>query len=820
MKRFICILLVITMLIAAQPVTVLAADDSEVLVGIQALNAPEQAVYRAVASKLPSLAAYGGSTQLTLNIRKQGVVLKIDGVAEDGSYIGSIDLDIKKIVLALLRENPYTMYWYDPMEVVYYGTQDRLPVGLAVGSTVELSTLTIKLPVGKAYRETYTSQPLYRISSKGAALAREARNNADALIEEAMALDTVEQRLKHFFSYIKDNVGYDSSHQDDSNTWQMIWVFDEDEDTNVVCEGYAKAFKYLCDSIGVECYLVTGTARLKNNAGSGVSTSLHMWNVVVLDGNSYLVDITNCDTNGVGAEDLLFMKLPDAGGSVENGYSFADAANVCFTYDEETLMMLGETGVLSLLVPSPEDPEPEDPEPEDPEPEDPKPEDPKPEDPKPEDPKPEDPEPEDPKPEDPEPEDPKPEDPEPEDPEPEDPKPEDPKPEDPEPEDPKPEDPEPEDPKPEPSYVTTQIEEGIVMTVAAPMAELDGLKARVTISDKTVQEILTQMEESESTVLVIKPTVVGDTASVTVSIPAELPERLKDQAGFTLIIVTPQGEVTLPNESFADLCGNGGMVSVTLAENAEGICLTFEAAGVPVDTVNGGAVLRLPCENAAPGTVAMQSLADGSWGVIRKSAAVDGVISVPVTGSCEIIIADNAKEFGDVADDRWYKAAVDFAGGHLLFSGTSDTTFTPDGSMTRGMLAKVLHNLEGNPTADFAGSFPDVDSGAWYEAAVMWAAGERIVTGYSTGDYGPNDDITREQLAVMLWRYCGSPESSHDLSHFEDHGKISAYAREAMAWANENGIINGNGRGQLDPLGKASRAQVAQMLKNLLESLA
>ena len=127
--------------------------------------------------------------------------------------------------------------------------------------------------------------------------------------------------------------------------------------------------------------------------------------------------------------------------------------------------------------------------------------------------------------------------------------------------------------------------------------------------------------------------------------------------------------------------------------------------------------------------------------------------------------------------------------------------------------------MEGNPEPKFDDSFPDVKPDTWYGAAVLWAAGEGIVSGYSNGLYGPNDNITREQLAVMLWRYCGSPKSSHKLDHFSDHGKISGYARTAMAWANEKGVINGTGDGRLDPSGLASRAQVAQMLKNFLEKI-
>ena len=107
----------------------------------------------------------------------------------------------------------------------------------------------------------------------------------------------------------------------------------------------------------------------------------------------------------------------------------------------------------------------------------------------------------------------------------------------------------------------------------------------------------------------------------------------------------------------------------------------------------------------------------------------------------------------------------------------------------------------------------------WCADAVTWANANGIVGGYGNGSFGPNDPITREQLAVMLWRYAGSPTSSHSLEQFTDEDRISGYAREAMRWANENGIVNGFGNGLLGPKGNATRAQVAQMLMNFLRKL-
>lgn len=131
----------------------------------------------------------------------------------------------------------------------------------------------------------------------------------------------------------------------------------------------------------------------------------------------------------------------------------------------------------------------------------------------------------------------------------------------------------------------------------------------------------------------------------------------------------------------------------------------------------------------------------------------------------------------------------------------------------------VLHNLENNPSNNRNGGFPDIANSAWYAKAVFWAAEQGIVSGYTDGTFGADDSVTREQLAVMLYRYAGSPRTtSNRTSRFSDSASISDYAQTALNWAVENGIINGVGNNTLDPQGLATRAQVAQMLKNFVET--
>ena len=174
--------------------------------------------------------------------------------------------------------------------------------------------------------------------------------------------------------------------------------------------------------------------------------------------------------------------------------------------------------------------------------------------------------------------------------------------------------------------------------------------------------------------------------------------------------------------------------------------------------------------------------------------------------------------FSDVAADAWYADAVTYVRDNGLMSGTSDTTFTPGGTMTRGMLVTTLYRMAGSPSLeneDLGYPFADVTGDAWYAGGVCWARLAGVVGGYSEDQFGPDDPVTREQIAAILWRYAGSPaaESGTD---FADEGSISAYAAQAVDWARANGIVNGVEDNRFLPQSSATRAQVATILRNYL----
>ena len=178
--------------------------------------------------------------------------------------------------------------------------------------------------------------------------------------------------------------------------------------------------------------------------------------------------------------------------------------------------------------------------------------------------------------------------------------------------------------------------------------------------------------------------------------------------------------------------------------------------------------------------------------------------------------------FTDVTSRDWFYDAVAYVYDKGMMEGTTDTTFAPTMNLTRSMIAQVLYNLEERPEAPGAAGFPDVAAGAWYADAVNWAAARGIVKGYDTGAFGPEDSVTREQLAAILYRYAqakgyDTTQGGMAVREFSDSASISDWAQEAMAWAVNAQVLSGKGNGVLDPQGTATRAEVAQMLMNFGE---
>lgn len=172
---------------------------------------------------------------------------------------------------------------------------------------------------------------------------------------------------------------------------------------------------------------------------------------------------------------------------------------------------------------------------------------------------------------------------------------------------------------------------------------------------------------------------------------------------------------------------------------------------------------------------------------------------------------------------HWANDAIRFVYGKGLMVGTGETTFEPETTGSRGMIMTILHNLDGNPEYFESHSFADVENEKYYSGAISWAVASGIVSGYGNGQFGPDDDVTREQLAVILRQYAKvkgyDVSKSAELTTFMDSDRISPWAQEALEWACGQGLISGKGGSVLDPSGRATRAEVATILMNFMEKV-
>ena len=182
----------------------------------------------------------------------------------------------------------------------------------------------------------------------------------------------------------------------------------------------------------------------------------------------------------------------------------------------------------------------------------------------------------------------------------------------------------------------------------------------------------------------------------------------------------------------------------------------------------------------------------------------------------------NSGRFQDVPQDAWYAGAVERVCAAGLMNGSSPTTFSPGGTVTRGQIAAILHRLAGEPAVR-GSSFSDVPASAYYSGAVAWAARQGVAEGFSDGTFRPDLPVSRQQLAAILWRYAKLKRADSgaraSLQGFPDAGEVGGYAREAMGWALAEGILQGTGDGTLQPQGRAARGQTAVLLERFQKLL-
>ena len=287
--------------------------------------------------------------------------------------------------------------------------------------------------------------------------------------------------------------------------------------------------------------------------------------------------------------------------------------------------------------------------------------------------------------------------------------------------------------------------------------------------------------------------------------------------------VNPDGSINRPSSSG----GGGGSSSytITVPSGVEHGTITVnvkrasegDTVTITVKPDEGYELDQLTVTDAKGNTIELTAGEDGTYTFKMPAAKVSIEVS--------FIEADQeALPFIDVAEDAWYYDAVYYVYEKGLMEGTSATTFSPMMTTTRGMIVTILYRLEGSPAVVGESSFADVADGAWYTDAVVWANANGIVKGYGNGDFGPNDIITREQMATILFRYASykgyDVSESADLSDYTDAEQVSDWALAELQWANAEELITGTSAATLTPGGDATRAEAATILMRYCENIA
>ena len=300
-----------------------------------------------------------------------------------------------------------------------------------------------------------------------------------------------------------------------------------------------------------------------------------------------------------------------------------------------------------------------------------------------------------------------------------------------------------------------------------------------------------------------------------------------------------QAEQTAGNRTVTERKQDGTVVETTTMQDGTAVVVVKLSAAaaekaapvlLPVSPVKVGdrmtlqvytgltepAAVTIPVRKMSAGTVVIRTASDGTAEVVRNAVPAAAGMTVSVRDGDKLTIEDRSRTFRDVPADHWAAEQITFVTARGLYHGTDADTFSPDQSMTRGMLAQVLYRLENTPAVSVTDRFRDVTEGLWCADAVSWASQQGIIYGYADETFRAGEPITREQLAVMLYRWAGSPRVLDGQLDFADAVMVSDFASDAMLWAVQNGVIGGTEMGLLNPHGLATRAQVAAMLARFL----
>ena len=278
-----------------------------------------------------------------------------------------------------------------------------------------------------------------------------------------------------------------------------------------------------------------------------------------------------------------------------------------------------------------------------------------------------------------------------------------------------------------------------------------------------------------------------------------------------IVFPTTSGILPAPTDNSNIVKRGRGWVSVQPSSPQEGRKVTVVLVPEPGYTASS---LTVTDQEGQP--VATNRLGSGTWSFLHpKDPVTFYAVFLPSFQTCTRGTDCPAAAFNDLSPAQWYHDGIHYCLDWGLMSGYDSSCFAPDARLSGGMMAQILYNLTGRP--DVLASSVYQGTGAWYDTAVAWATGAGVMYMDNVTLFSPREDVTREQLAVMLWRYAGRPEASGQTLQFSDAASVSGWATEAVRWAAGREILQGRGGARLDPGGKITRAEAASMLVRFLD---
>lgn len=300
-------------------------------------------------------------------------------------------------------------------------------------------------------------------------------------------------------------------------------------------------------------------------------------------------------------------------------------------------------------------------------------------------------------------------------------------------------------------------------------------------------------------------------------------------------ITSSQGDVVFEtSNSGGSYSGGGGSSSnVSIATKVTGGKVTVnptrptrgQTVTITVTPADGYKLDSLTVTDLKGNTIELTKVSDTKYTFVMPAGKVKITpVFVKIDGSDKDNTTNVDKRFSDVAADAWYAEYINYVAENGLMNGYEDGRFGPNDKTTRAQIVTVLYRMEGEPAVSSSSSFKDVSAGGqYYSAAVAWASRNDIVNGYEDGRFGPNDNVTREQIAAILYRYAAYKEYdttlAGNIASFSDAAKVSSWANSAIAWAVGEGLINGD-NGALKPQGNATRAEIATLLTRFAKNIA